>query len=156
MAVYPSGNPGGVPVDLSSDVGQFRAMVGDLQYEAYDPPEPGFGNYEKFSDSEIEAYLAQADGSVPRAIGYSYLYLAGQAALESQSVKDYDLQIDSTKRAGDLRAMAQMWFGLADDEDLSSAEEAFEIVPTGVSGGAFIPEATPPIYGRQYTVGRWR
>lgn len=156
MATYPSGNPGAVPVDLASDVGQFRAMVGDLAYELYSPDEPGFGNFAKFSDAEIEAYIAQGGGSIFRAIGFSYLYLAGQAALESASVKDYDLQVDSTKRAADLRAIAQMWFDKADGEDVSSAEEGFEIVPTGAGNGNFIPEGTLPIWGREYTWGRWR
>lgn len=155
MAAYPEGNPGSVPVDLASDVGRFRALVGDLQYEAYDPPEPGFGNFEKFSDAEIEAYLAQADGSVPRAIGYSYLYLAGQAAIASQSVRDYDLQVDTTKRAADLRAIAQFWFDKADEDDLIAGEDAFEIVPTGRPGGDFIPEGVIPRWGRRYTWAKW-
>ena len=156
MAVFPEGNPGEFPVDLASPVGQFRAMVGDLNSESYTPVAPGFQSFEKFSDAEIETYLAQGNGSINRAIGYSYLYLAGQAAMESLAVKDYDLQVDSTKRAADLRAIAQMWFGLADSGDVASAEEGFVIVPTGTDAGGFIPELAPPIWGRQYTLGRWR
>ena len=126
-------------------------MVGDLNSESYTPVEPGFQSFEKFSDAEIEAYLAQGDGSINRAIGYSYLYLAGQAAMEALAIKDYDLQVDSTKRAADLRAIAQMWFGLADTDDISSAEEGFVLVPTGTNSGGFTPELAPPIWGRQYT-----
>lgn len=149
-------NVGIAPPGPTTDVGRFRLLSGDIAWAPLDPPQPGFGTYEKFSDAEIEAYLAQADSSVPRAIGYSYLYLAGQAAMESLAVKDYDLQVDSTKRAADLRAIAQMWFGLADSEDVVSAEEGFVIVPTGTDAGGFIPESAPPIWGRQYTLGRWR
>lgn len=156
MAVFPEGNPGEFPVDLASPVGQFRAMVGDLNSESYTPVEPGFQSFEKFSDAEIETYLAQGDGSINRAIGYSYLYLAGQAAMEALAIKDYDLQVDSTKRAADLRAIAQMWFGQADSDDVVSAEEGFVLVPTGTNSGGFIPELAPPIWGRQYTTGRWR
>lgn len=156
MAVYPAGNPGEYPVDLTSDVGRFRALTGDLNSTPYDPVEPGFQDFEKFSDAEIEAYIAQGGGSIPRAIGYAYLYLAGQAAMQSASVQDYDLKIDETKRAGDLRAIAQFWFDQADDEDVIAGEEAFEIVPTGTRSGAFIPEGSIPVYGRQYTIGRWR
>lgn len=156
MAVFPSGNPGVAPVDLASNVGRFRALVGDLQYTEYDPEEPGYGDFLKFSDAEIEAYLAQGGDSIPRAIGYAYLYLAGQAAMQSSSVKDYDLQIDETKRAADLRAIAQFWFDQADSGDIATAEEAFEIVPTGTRGGAFIPEASIPVWGRRYTWNRWR
>lgn len=156
MAVFPSGNPGEYPVDLTSNVGRFRALTGDLNSTAYDPVEPGYQNFEKFSDAEIEAYLEQGGDSINRAIGFAYLYLAGQAAMESQSVKDYDLQIDNTKRAADLRAIAQFWFDQADSEDVISGEEAFEIVPTGTRSGPFIPEGAIPIYGRKYTLGRWR
>lgn len=155
MATYPSGNPGEFPVDLTSEVGRFRALVGDLQSEPYNPVEPGFQNFLMYSDAEIEAYIAQG-GSVTRGIGFAYLYLAGQAAIASKSTKDYDLAVDTTKRAADLRAIAQSWFDQADGDDVISAEEGFEIVPTGTSGGGFIPEATIPVWGRQYTIGRWR
>lgn len=156
MAVYPEGNPGAYPVDLASEVGQFRALVGDLNSTPYDPVYPGFQNFEKFADAEIEAYISQAGGSVPRGIGFAYLYLAGQAAMESRSVKDYDLQVDTTKRAADLRAIAEFWFSRADEDDIATAEDAFEIVPTGTGSGQFIPELTIPIYGRKYTMARWR
>lgn len=156
MAVFPEGNPGAYPVDLTSKVGQFRALTGDLNSTPYDPAYPGYQNFLKFSDAEIEGYLAQGGDSVARAIGYSYLYLAGQAALESKTIKDYDLQIDKTKRAADLTAIAKLWFGQADGEEVISGEEAFEIVPTGTSSGRFIPELSIPIYGRKYTMGRWR
>lgn len=155
MAVYPSGNPGQAPVDLTSEIGRFRALVGDLQSTPYDPVESGFENFLKYSDAEIEGYISQG-GSVARGIGFAYLYLAGQAAMQSASVKDYDIAIDETKRAADLRAIAQFWFDQADGDDVISAEEGFEIVPTGTSGGDFIPEATIPVWGRQYTIGRWR
>lgn len=156
MAAFPEGNPGEFPVILESKVGQFRALTGDLNSTPYDPAYPGFQNFVKFSDAEIEGYLAQGGDSVARAIGYSYLYLAGQAAMESAAIKDYDLQIDKTKRAADLTAIAKLWFGQADGEEITAGEEAFEIVPTGTSSGQFIPELSIPIYGRKYTMGRWR
>lgn len=156
MATFPEGNPGVYPVDLTSKVGQFRALTGDLNSTPYDPVEPGYQNFDKFSDAEIDGYLTQGGDSVARAIGYSYLYLAGQAALESKTIKDYDLQIDKTKRATDLTNIAKLWFSQADGEEVIAGEEAFEIVPTGTRGGPFIPEATIPIWGRQYTWAPWR
>lgn len=156
MATFPEGNPGVYPVDLTSKVGQFRALTGDLNSTPYDPAYPGFQNFLKFSDAEIEGYLAQGGDSVARAIGYSYLYLAGQAALESKTIKDYDLQIDKTKRATDLTNIAKLWFSQADGEEVIAGEEAFEIVTTGTRGGPFILEGTIPIWGRQYTWAPWR
>lgn len=154
--IYPEGNPGAWPVDLTSPVGQFRALTGDLNGVAYIPDEPGYRAFEKFSDAEIEAYITQANDSIARAIGLSFIYLAGQAAVASKEIRDYDLLVNTTKRAADLRAIAQFWFDQADGDDGISAEEGFEIVPTGTSGGGFIPEATIPVWGRRYTWDRWR
>ena len=82
--------------------------------------------------------------------------LSGAAAKKSKSVKDYDLQVDLTKRATDLAKSAQMWFDSADGSDAASLEEAFEIVPTGTGYGDIIPEATIPQWGRLYVRGRIR
>lgn len=154
MAVYPEGNPGVWPLDPTSPVGQFRIVYGDAESEPYSPVQAGFQNYSELSDAEIEGFLAQGGGSTNRGIGYLYLAMSGQAAKQGRSVKDYDLQVDLTKRAADLRAVAQMWFDMGDDEDLIAGEDAFEIVNTGTSCGGVIPEGTIPIYGRKYTWGR--
>lgn len=156
MAVFPEGNPGEFPLDPTSNVGKFRLVYGDTQSVPYSPVEPGFQNYTELSDAEIEAYISVSSDSINRAIGYYYLSLSGAAAKTSKSVADYDLKIDTTKRAADLRAIAQWWFDQADNDDVIAAEEGFEIVPTGTSGGDFIPELTLPVWGRQYTIGRWR
>lgn len=134
MAAFPEGNPGVAPLDPTSDVGRFRLLYGDTEYEAYDPPEPGMGNYDALSDAEIEGYIAAGEDSVTRGIGYYYLALAGRAAKESKSIADYDLRLDTTKRAGDLRAIAEMWMARADEEDETSGAGAyFDVVPTGTS-----------------------
>lgn len=140
MAVWPSGQPGAYPPDFNSPVGQFRALAGDLEAEQYDPPVEGIRNYAKFSDAEIEAFLVQADGSPSRAMGYLYLRLASEAATESKSIKDHDLSVDLTKRAGDLREIAAIWFGRADSEDESAGEDAMVIVPVGTSSRHCRPE----------------
>lgn len=153
---FPGGNPGAWPLDPDTPVGHFRLVFGDTESTPYDPVEPGYQNYEELSDAEIESFLVQGGDSTNRAIGFYYLSLAGAAAKASRSVADYDLKLDTTKRAADLREVARWWFDLADGDDTATAEEAFEIVPTGTSGGDFIPELAPPIWGRQYTWGRWR
>jgi len=148
-------NRGVTPPDFESPVGLFRASYPDLTYVALDPPEAGYGDYVELSDLEIEGFLALGGGSINRGIGHYYIQLSGQAALRSKSLKDYDLAVDLTKRAADLRATAQFYFGLADDEDaLAGDGDWLEIVPTGQSNGGVIPEATIPQYGRFYTWGR--
>lgn len=140
-------NKGVAPLDPTSDVGKFRLLVGDTSYEELDPPESGFGDYTYFSDDEIELFLDQGE-SMEEAAYLAYLQLAAATALESKTVKDFDLQVDLTKRSGDLRAIALMW---RDRADAAGADifEAFDIV----SG----PECTPE--GMVRTVGRgcrWR
>lgn len=156
MATYPDGNPGEYPLDPATPVGQFRLLYGDTHSEPYSPVVIGTQNYDELSDAEIQVFLAQGAGSTTRSIAYLYLSMAGQAAKEAVMIKDYDLTVDQSKRPEALRALAQYWFGLADDEDAATAEDAFEIVPTGTRSGDFIPEGTLPIWGREYTWGRWR
>lgn len=155
MAQYPEGNPGAYPLDPDTPVGQFRVLYGDVYSTPYDPVEAGFQDYEELSDAEIEGFL-QGQTSIPRAIAYYYLSLSGQAAKQAKTVKDYDLSVDLTKRAADLRATAQVWFDQATAEDAAGMEDAFEIVPTGTNYGDFIPEGAIGIYGRRYVLGRWR
>ena len=150
MAVpYPQGNPGIAPVDGSTPVGAFRNSTGNTIYEEYDPVETGYGNYTALSDGEIEQYLAMASDSNLGAIGYWYMALSGQAARESASVADYDLKLDLTKRAADLRATAEWYFGLAGIP--LSGDEYFEVVN---SGGApeweWPPELAPWFFPRGY------
>lgn len=118
-------NKGVYPLDPNTEVGKFRLTIGDTSSEPFDPPQPGFQNYTMFSDAEIEAFLEVAE-SLEGAISLAYLQLAGAAALESKSVKDFDLQIDLTKRAGDLRALALLW---QDKADALSAD-IFEVFDT--------------------------
>lgn len=131
-------NPGIHPLDPATLVGQFRLAVGDTQSEPFDPPTPGIENYTQFSDNEILQFLVMGRDSINRAIGYSFLQAAGSAAYQSKQVKDYDLSVDLTKRADDLRKMAQSYFDLADADDLQDGSDSFfDIVPTGNDRGLY-------------------
>ena len=154
MAVHPAGHPGAWPLDPATPVGRFRILYGDTDSEPYAPAVVGVQNYQELSDDEVEGFIAQGSGSVPRGIGYLYIAMAGQAAKQSKVVQDQDLRIDLTKRAADLRAIADVWFGSADNDDLVNAEEAFEIVPTGQRCGGVIPERSPATWRRVYGIGR--
>lgn len=120
-------NKGVAPPDLGSDVGKVRVLLGDVEYTDLEPPEAGFGSYRMFSDLEIDGFLVVAEGSVEGATYFGYLQLAGSAAMESESIQDFDLKVDSTKRAGDLRAVALMW---RDRWDASTAD-IFEVFDVG-------------------------
>lgn len=138
--VYPAGNPGEYPLDPTSDVGKFRLAYGDTQSTPYDPVVPDIQNYTELSDAEIELFLSQGGDSVNRAIGFYYMRLAGEAAKISKVTADYDLRVDLTKRATDLREMAQWYFDQALTEE---GEGGFFIVPTGRPHVCCTPELAP-------------
>ena len=136
-------NLGVAPVDPTTDVGRVRLLLGDSDGKPLDPPVEGKASYNLLSDAEIEAYLAAGSGSALRGIGFYYMALAGEAAKESKSVKDFDLSVDLKSRAGDLRNMALMWFDRADEEDAGAFEDEFVVVPTGKHDPVYPPELTP-------------
>lgn len=140
-------NIGVYPLDPTSEVGKFRLATGDVTSVALDPPVAGYESYSINSDDEIENFLAMGGDSQLRGIGYWYLSMSGAAARESKAVKDYDLQVDLTKRSNDLRATAMTYFSLADEEDANAGlSEAFEIVPTGEPYPYWPAEAENPPY----------
>lgn len=125
-------NSGVYPIDPLTPVGQFRLASGDVISVPFDPVQAGLQDYRMWSDDEIEQFLVSGGDSTNRAIGYAWLQASGAAALESKTVKDYDLAVDLTKRAEDLRKTALFYFNLADQEDsIAGLDEAFEIVSTG-------------------------
>lgn len=128
-------NKGVAPPDMGTEVGRFRALIGDLKYTELEPPATGFGNYTLFSDAEIEVFLGMSD-SPEGAAAMAYMQLAGSAALESSQVKDLDLQIDLTKRATDLRLIAAEWQKKAD----ANAADIFELFDVSIQGGFLSPE----------------
>lgn len=120
-------NRGVAPPDMTSNVGKVRALLGDLEYEEYDPPQPGFGMYRKMGDSEIEAFLALSDDSPEGAVYFAYMQMSSDAALESKTIQDMDLRVDLSKRATDLRLIAAQW---KDTWDQASGDifELFDVV----------------------------
>lgn len=126
MAVYPEGNPGVYPINASTDVGQMRYLLGDTESTAYDPVEAGYQNYEFFSDAELQALLTMAGDSIPTAVGYAYLKLAGAAAGQSVEWQSDDLRVSLSKTPGELRQIAQMWFDQGSSE--AGNIDIFELV----------------------------
>lgn len=141
-------NVGVLNFDRGSVIGRVRVMSGDSTGVAQDPSvlnDEGqeLGSFELWSDEEIRGFLDVADNSPTKAIGYGYLALASAAAIESKNVKDYDLQVDLTKRATDLRETAKSWFERANDEAVGSEGydvfQVFDVVPAPTH----VPEGAP-------------
>ena len=132
-------NKGEAPPNRAIAVGQFRVLIGDVDYTPLDPVQVGFGDYAMFSDDEIEVFLMQADNSLEGSLYWAYMQMAGAAARESKNVKDLDLQVDLTKRATDLRLMAIQW---KEAWDQVSAD-IFEVFDIGGSDCGCVPELAP-------------
>lgn len=122
-------NRGIAPPNMASPVGQVRALLGDVEYTEYDPPQPGYGMYEKMSDLEIKGFLARSDESPEGAMYFVWLQVAGDAAFASRVVKDFDLQVDTTKRSGEFLAIADRWKAQWD----AATGDIFEVFNIGSS-----------------------
>lgn len=122
-------NIGVAPPDYSTQVGQFRLLANDTAYVALVPPVAGQGDYEKWSDADIQGFIAANPTNLNYAIAAAYFALAAQAALVGSSVKDYDLSLDTRNRAADLTAIANYYTGRGDEE--TGGLDYFDIVPTG-------------------------
>ena len=123
-------NPGAYPIDFASPVGQVRAIIGDTISTPFDPVQPGVQNFQLFSDAEITQFLTAGQDNIYRAAGWAYISLAGAAAQQAESIRDFDLQIDSRQKAEQLRLQAQWYFGEADRLD-GLGEDGYTIVRTG-------------------------
>ena len=92
-------NSGVYPLDPNTDVGRVRLLIGDTISVPFDPVVPGFQDYTLFSDDEITQFLTAGQDNIYRAAGWAYISLAGAAAQQAESIRDFDLQIDSRQKA---------------------------------------------------------
>lgn len=122
-------NVGNTPPDYNSPTGKFRLLVQDVVATDLVPAVTGQGQYTMFSDDEIAGYLSIYPTSLFRAVGTAYKSLAARAALEAKIVKDFDLQVDLTKKSAALNDAADAFFARANDDDLlSGARSTFDVV----------------------------
>lgn len=137
-------NRGIAPATPGTEIYKFRQKSNDLMYVALDPPEAGYGDYRFNSDVEVEGWLEQGAGSLYNSLGFFYLALAAEAAVESAMIKDHDLTRDNTKRYNAIMEMAQKWFDLGAEEDvITGATDIFEVHGPPTQYGCACPEAAP-------------
>jgi hypothetical protein len=120
-------NIGAYPVNPATDVGKFRLMAGDSEgtpIEVEPPAEPTEAEYAIWSDVQIQVLLAQALGSIAKAISMGYIQLAAQAASKSANIRTDDLSVNNTSRSGEFLKLAQYWETVADGQ----AADGFDIV----------------------------
>lgn len=114
-------NRGVAPLDPLTEVGQLRLLLGDIDYVDLVPPEAGYGDYNNFSDDELEGFILAGSGSITRASGFGYLRLAALAASGAISWRSDDLSLDAKQVAAEYRLLANIAFGQADNEEALGA-----------------------------------
>lgn len=125
-------NPGVFPYDPTTTVGSFRTVYGDIASVPLSPTVVGYQDYTYFSDDEIIVFIDQGQQNVLRGVGFAILQAANAASLQSKMVKDYDLQVDLTKRAADLRSTANQYFDIANQYDeRAGLFDYFDFIETG-------------------------
>jgi hypothetical protein len=97
-------NTGVAPVNLTSDVGKVRVLIGDT-----DPTgvAGGSGTYLFFSDAEITAILGMYENSPKLAAARALETIAGSQALLLKSWSSDDLSVRGDAIAKELREIAK-------------------------------------------------
>lgn len=138
-------NRGVAPADLSTEVGQLRDALGDLNYTELDPAESGFGDYDWFSDSELEQLLLSSDDNMHRATGYGLRKLARYLTMSATDIATDDLRIKTIERAKLMRQLAEDELATADLEDAAVANGIFDVIPFAGATRSVYPADTPQL-----------
>lgn len=118
-------NTGVAPVDLGSNIGRVRVLLGDT-----DPTNVAnnVGEYLFFSDAEIESILGMYSDSPQLAAARCLDTIAGSQALLLKSWSSDDLTVNGDRIAKELRELAKQ---LRAEAMQAEGSEAFEIVAFG-------------------------
>lgn len=131
-------NLGVAPVDLGSNIGRVRVLLGDT-----DPTNVSnnVGEYLFFSDQELEAILGMYSDSPQLAAARCLDTIAGSQALLLKSWSSDDLTVNGDRIAKELRETAKQ---LRAEAVASEASEAFDIVPLPYP--TVTPEYAEPVW----------
>ena len=131
-------NTGVAPVDLGSNVGKVRVLLGDT-----DPTNvvSNVGEYLFFSDAELEAILGMYSDSPQMAAARCLDTIAGSQALLLKSWSSDDLTVNGDRIAKELRELAKQ---LRAEAMAAEGSEAFEIIP--FPAAPVTPEYAEPIW----------
>lgn len=117
-------NQGVAPVDLGSNIGRVRVLLGDT-----DPTgvHAGFGNYLFFSDAEIESILTMYNDNPKLAAARCLETIAGSQALLLKSWSSDDLTVNGDRIAKELRETAKQ---LRQDATEWEANDFYSLIQT--------------------------
>lgn len=118
-------NSGVAPVDLGSNIGRVRVLLGDT-----DPTNivGTIGEYLYFSDAEVESLLTMYDDNPKLAAARALETIAASQALLLKSWSSDDLSVRGDQIAKELREIAKQ---LRSEAATSESSDSFEIVAFG-------------------------
>lgn len=122
---------GVAPLDPNTDIGRMRVALGDVDYEEYDPPQPGYGLYQVFSDDQLQVFLDLAKGNVARAIAMAYAQIGASWASTGATIRTDDLTFSAKDSVGNWLTLAAYWNKIADDQDDAAVNDYFDLVEVG-------------------------
>jgi hypothetical protein len=116
-------NSGVAPVDLTSNIGRVRVLLGDT-----DPTNvsAGYGTYLYFSDNELTALLGMYSNDPRLTAARCLETIAASQALLLKSWSSDDLAVRGDAIAESLRKIAKQ---LRDEATAEASSDSFEIVP---------------------------
>lgn len=139
-------NVGIAPPDKTTNVGKVRFALGDSEWVPTDDPAiPGMGQYQLFSDDELETFLELADDNVARAIAMAYRQIGASWASSGATVKTDDLTYSAKDSVGNWLNLAAYWDKVADNQDERAVNNFFDLVDLGATrrGEPCPPEGSP-------------
>ena len=118
-------NQGVAPVDLGSNVGRVRVLLGDT-----DPTNVvnTIGEYLYFSDAEVESLLSMYEDNPKLAAARALETIAASQALLLKSWSSDDLSVRGDQIAKEIRDIAKQ---LRDEATTSDSSNYFDIVAFG-------------------------
>ena len=139
-------NEGVTPVDYTSLVGQVRALIGDTESIALDPPVAGQGEYMWYSDGALTGLLSVYGDNPLKAAAQGLRIVASSQALLLKKWNADDLGVDGAaiaealrKLAADLDKQASEGIASIDIFEISDVRTdettAFELFPYGDYSG---------------------
>jgi hypothetical protein len=127
-------NIGVAPVDLGSNIGRVRVLLGDT-----DPTNVvgTVGEYLFFSDEEIESVLTMYADNPRLAAARCLETIAGSQALLLKSWSTDDLTVNGDRIAKELREIAKQLRQEALDAETAASNDYFELVAFGEDDAEF-------------------
>ena len=118
-------NSGVAPVDLGSNIGRVRVLLGDT-----DPSNVvgTTGEYLYFSDAEVESLLGMYEDNPKLAAARAFETIAASQALLLKSWSSDDLSVRGDQIAKELREIAKQLRAEALAQGESDANDMFDIV----------------------------